>query len=279
MRWCLLAFAACNVDAAPVDVAPEPPALPRPLHIAPIRDNTVDVFVERDRVAVIDLDQLRSPVHLDLLTNHPIADWASIEVRGDHVGPTTWLDPGHNFKNPLPLIYLDGKRAAVGLFAPGKIAAKDALLKESGIDEIRIALAKKPKSSLEQLAVGCAESKTELPPPVPERWHGTTHQFNLDVYWQTQLTIKLGPGAVGTHIGVLTQRDAAIGKVCVYDIYREPDRNGRRAAHAVLRPGPSCVDDLLEFVCNGTKLEVFSYYVYGDYVEHGLLAADPPAKK
>src|SRR5438045_2090006 len=127
----VLLVAACSVDASPAELAspPEPPP-PRP-HVAPIRDNAVDVFVDRDRVAIIDTDQLRSPVHLDLLTNHPIADWASVELRGEHVGPTTWLDPGHAFKSAQPLLFLDDKRPAVGLFAPDKIAATAALLKES----------------------------------------------------------------------------------------------------------------------------------------------------
>src|SRR5262245_47192387 len=127
VKWLLLLLAACSVDASPADLAPEDPSPPTPLpHIAPIRDHDVDVFVDRDRVAVIDTDQLHVPVHLDLLTGHPLAEWASVELRGDHVGPTTWLDPAHDFKKALPLLFLDGTRPAVGLFVPDKIAASAA---------------------------------------------------------------------------------------------------------------------------------------------------------
>jgi len=283
MRWLvvgplvLLVLVGCDVAAEP---PPEPPPRPPILdHLPKVHDRIIDVFVDRDHVAAIEVDQLRQAVRIDHLTDHPIGTWASIEVRGDGVGPTTWLDPGKKFKGAVPLVYLNGTDAAVGLFDPAKIAARDAVVSESRIDEIRIALAKPAKTGLDKLAAGCMETESELPPPIPEKWRGTTHQFNLDVYWRTQLSVKLGPGPVGGQVGTMTQQDTVSGKVCVYDLYRQPDRNNRRSVHAVLRPGPACVDDLLEFACNGNKLEVFSYYTYGDYIEHGLLTADPPAKK
>lgn len=276
MRWLLLALVACDVAADP---PAEPPKPPIRLDLPKLRDRSIDVFVDRDRVAIIEIDQLQQAVRIDHLTDKPIGTWASIEVRGDGVGPTTWLEPGKNFKKAVPLVYLNGKDAAIGLFDPAKIAARDAFVSESGIDEIRIALAKPAKTGLDKLAAGCVETKSELPPPIPEKWRGTTHQFNLDVYWRTQLSVKLGPGPVGAHVGTMTQQDTVSLKVCVYDLYRQPDRNNRRSVHAVLRPGPSCVDDLLEFACNGDKLELFSYYTYGQYIEHGLLTADPPPAK
>lgn len=246
----------------------------------PSLDREVDVFVGPDRVATLSAGEVTAGVELDiLLSDHPVDTWASVVVYRDGNDSVEWLEPATNFTDLVPLVFLAGTRPAVGFFAPERVATRtNAVVETDAVTAVRVELAKRKRTQLEELAAGCRpEPRGELAViVVPEHWKGTTTQFNIPMHWRSDLVVDLGDGAIGARVGTLTQDAVEWTQRCVYDLFRRADRHGRWGVHGRLRHTEGgCIDSNYELTCSGDKLSLLGYYPNGRYVERGLLSAVP----
>ncbi len=264
--FALLALAACGSPSSPE----APPADARP-RIAKIGEHQVDVIVAGLRFTTLSEDELAAGTRLDLLvTKHPYATWSAIELRGPGREPVLLLHPASGYEGLVPrVMYAPNSRTP--MFELGE--------RYEGIDEIRIEIAPAEPDALAALDAGCVRPAKgrELTPKPPKHWVGSGYQFNTETNWTFDLTIDLGDGPIGEHVGVWRSHGRYYEYFtvdCVSDLYRAQDRNGQRVVVERVRSG-GCVDGTTTLACDGSNLAVKSFYLNGQYVLYGTLQPKP----